>query len=49
MVLPLLPLVAGAFIGKSASKPEKRVPVSGRVRKDGTRGKAFTRKAPKKR
>jgi len=47
MPFPLIPITAGALAGK-ASKPEKRVAVSGRKKKDGTRGKAFTRKAPKK-
>jgi hypothetical protein len=48
MPFPLIPIIAGALAGKAASKPEKRVAVSGRKKKDGTRGKAFTRKAPKK-
>jgi|HubBroStandDraft_4_1064222.scaffolds.fasta_scaffold437903_2 hypothetical protein len=45
MPLPLLALLAGAAVGKSASKPKKRIAVNGRMKKDGTRGKAFTRKA----
>jgi len=48
MSLPLIPLIAGALFGKATSKPEKRVAVSGRKKKDGTRGRAYTRKAPKK-
>jgi hypothetical protein len=49
MPLPLLPLLAGALMGKSSTKKaEKRVAVNGRMKKDGTRGKAFTRKARSK-
>jgi hypothetical protein len=48
MPIPLLPLLAGALFGKAASKQEKKIPVNGRLRKDGTRGKATLRKAPKK-
>ncbi len=54
MPIPLIPLLLGAVAGKaskgseSAQKSEKQVPVSGRIKKDGTRGKAFMRKAPKK-
>jgi len=49
MPIPLLPLLVGALAGKAASKPEKRIAVSGRTKKDGTRSKAYLRKAPKKR
>lgn len=51
MPFPLIPLIAGALFGKAVSKeePEKRIPVNGRMKKDGTRAKAGTRKAPKKR
>ncbi len=50
MPLPLIPPIAGALVGKAASgKEEKKIPVNGRVRKDGTRGKATLRKAPKRR
>jgi hypothetical protein len=49
MPLPILPLIAGALFGKAATKEEKRIPVNGRLKKDGTRSKATTRKAPKKR
>ncbi len=46
MPLPLLPLLAGALVGNAtAKKPKKRVAVNGRMKKDGTRGKAYTRKA----
>ena len=38
----------GNPIGKAASKPEKRIAVNGRIKKDGTRAKAHTRKAKKK-
>lgn len=49
MPIPLIPLIAGALLGKAVSKPEKRIAVSGRKKKDGTRGKAYTRRAPKSR
>jgi hypothetical protein len=48
MPLPLISLIAGALAGKAASKPEKKIAVNGRIRKDGTRGKAHLRKAKKK-
>jgi hypothetical protein len=48
MPLPLIPLIAGALVGKAASKPEKKIAVNGRVKKDGTRAKAHLRRAPKK-
>jgi hypothetical protein len=44
MPLPLLALLTGAAVGKAASKKEKRVAVNGRMKKDGTRGKAYTRR-----
>ena len=40
----LLPLLAGAFLGKSA-KAKKNIAVNGRTKKDGTRAKAHLRKA----
>jgi uncharacterized membrane protein len=49
MPFPLIPIIAGALVGRATAKPMKRVTVSGRRRKDGTRGKAHTRKTPKKR
>jgi hypothetical protein len=50
MPLPLLVgLFAGAAGNKALSKEEKKVAVNGRMKKDGTRGKAYTRrKATKK-
>jgi hypothetical protein len=48
MPIPLLPLLAGALLGKATTKKEKRVAVNGRTKKDGTRGKAYTRKAKSK-
>jgi len=46
MPLPLLPILAGALLGKAtAKKPKKRIAVNGRMKKDGTRGKAYTRRA----
>jgi hypothetical protein len=46
MPLPLIPMIAGALVGSVAKpKPKKRVAVNGRTRKDGTRGKAYTRRA----
>jgi len=47
MPFPLIPLIAGALFGKAGSKPEKKIAVNGRVRKDGTKGKAHMRKAAK--
>jgi hypothetical protein len=49
MPLPILPLIAGALFGRAAKKEETRIPVNGRLKKDGTRSKARTRKAPSKR
>jgi hypothetical protein len=48
MPFPLIPLIAGALIGKAASKPEKKVAVSGHKKKDGKMSKAYVRKALKK-
>lgn len=48
MPLPLLPLLAGALFGKAMAKKEKRTAVNGRTKKDGTRAKAYTRKARSK-
>lgn len=48
MPLPLLGLLAGAALGKAASKPEKPIAVNGRIKKDGTRAKAHLRKAKRK-
>lgn len=46
MPLPLLPFLAGALAGNATKKkPKKRIAVNGRMKKDGTRGKAYTRKA----
>jgi hypothetical protein len=48
MPIPLLPLLAGALLGTAATKKKKRVAVNGRMKKDGTRGKAYLRKARSK-
>lgn len=48
MPLPLIPIIAGALLGKAMSKPEKKVAVSGHKKKDGKMSKAYVRKAPKK-
>ncbi|HYA17990.1 MAG TPA: hypothetical protein VEF06_11015 [Bryobacteraceae bacterium] len=48
MPIPLIPVIAGALLGKASSKPEKKIAVNGRVKKDGTRAKAHMRKASKK-
>jgi len=48
MPLPLIPLIAAALAGKASAKEEKKIPVNGRTRPDGTRGKATLRKAPKR-
>jgi hypothetical protein len=46
MPLPLIPLIAGAFFGKATtSKPKKKIAVNGRLKKDGTRGKAYLKNA----
>jgi hypothetical protein len=48
MPLPLLALLVGGAAGRASKKkpkPEKRIAVNGRMKKDGTRGKAFTRRA----
>ena len=46
MPLPILGILAGALGAKALE--EKKVPVSGRKKKDGTRSKAYLRKARKK-
>ena len=43
MPLPLLALLAGAVVGNKTKK--KKIAVNGRIKKDGTRGKAHLRKA----
>ena len=49
MPLPLLLGLLGGVGGtKALSKEEKKIAVSGRMKKDGTRGKAFMRKKAKK-
>jgi hypothetical protein len=48
MPIPLIPLLAGALAGKAASKPEKKIAVNGRMKKDGTQSKAHLRKPAKK-
>jgi hypothetical protein len=48
MPFPLIPLVADALVGKASSKEEKKMPVNGRVKKDGKRAKAHLREPNKK-
>jgi hypothetical protein len=48
MAIPLLGVLLGAAGTKALSKKEKKVAVNGRMKKDGTRGKAYTRKKAKK-
>jgi hypothetical protein len=48
MPFPLISLLAGVAIGKTASKEEKKIAVNGRVKKDGTKSKAHLRKKAKK-
>jgi hypothetical protein len=43
----IIPLILGALAGKATSKPERKIAVNGRVKKDGTRAKAHLRKAKK--
>ncbi|MGA2154557.1 MAG: hypothetical protein ABSH37_09080 [Bryobacteraceae bacterium] len=47
MPLPLLGILAGALGTKALSKEEKKIAVSGRTKKDGTRSKAHLRKKKK--
>jgi hypothetical protein len=47
MPLPILGILAGALGAKVLSKEEKKVAVSGRKKKDGTRSKAYLRKKRK--
>jgi hypothetical protein len=47
MPLPLLGILAGALGTKALSKEEKKIAVSGRMKKDGTRSKAHLRKKKK--
>jgi hypothetical protein len=47
MPVPLLGILAGAVGTKVLSKEEKKIPVSGRIKKDGTRSKAHLRKKRK--
>jgi hypothetical protein len=47
MPLPILGILAGAVGAKALSKEEKKIPVSGRLKKDGTRSKAHLRKKRK--
>lgn len=50
MPLPLIPLAIGALVGGAATKKDKKdfQAVKGRKKKDGTTGKAYVRKKPKK-
>ena len=51
MPLPLIPLAIGALFGAGAKKKEGKEQfqaVKGRKRKDGTTGKAYVRRKPKK-
>ena len=50
MPLPLIPLAIGALVGGAATKKDKKEfqAVKGRKKKDGTAGKAYVRKKPKK-
>jgi len=46
MPIPLIPIIAGALLGKATTKKQKeRIAVNGRMKKDGTRAKAHLRKA----
>jgi hypothetical protein len=47
MPIPLIPLIAGALLGKAASKSEKKIAVNGRLKKNGKRSKAHLRKFSK--
>jgi hypothetical protein len=44
--MPLfIPLLAAALAGRATKKPKKKIAVSGRLKKDGTRSKAHLRRA----
>lgn len=49
MPLPLVALAVGALFGKSTNKSKSDFQaVKGRKKKDGTRGKAYIRKKPRR-
>jgi len=50
MPIPLIPIAIGALVGSKATKKNKNdfQAVKGRKKKDGTTGKAYIRRKPKK-
>jgi hypothetical protein len=47
MPIPLLPILAGAAIGRAIKKDSKKQAVSKYTKKSGAKVKAYTRKAPR--
>jgi uncharacterized membrane protein len=45
MPIPLLPLIGAFVLGKATTKAKKKQAVSKHTRKNGTKVKAYTRKA----
>jgi len=45
MPLPLIPLVIGALIGNATKKTPQKKAVSGYTKKNGTKVRAYTKKA----